>query len=257
MKKQYARGYDDLTSSEKGSLTEVLSKEIFFERPYSVRPYSVSSTKKSEKLSIDELAKLLLLPLRLKPGFILGTVSRNQLHELVPNRFAVSSIINVTSIRIDGKDILTDTPLSDPRFSMSVYFAYGSCPYLMVYDSEKGYWKELGTVITDRKSVELKGDEIHKLGDSSSKIRIEERDNEITYLDSVSILYTDSVTGAQGERQLAISSLGSNDGKYYILHPGQSLDIDLKSLLPKNSINISLKVNGYYQILDKNSMHGI
>jgi hypothetical protein len=200
-----------------------------------------------------ELINLLFRPTKLDAGFIGATKSRKSLDAEIPNRFSVGSLLNIKSIRIDGKEIPTDNPNNNPRFSMSVDFAYGSCPYLMVYDSEKGYWKQLGTVITDRNNFSLKGSEVHLLGDNSTKLKIEERDNEITYLDSLSLLYEDSNDQAH-ETTLSIPLLDRVDQKYYILRQGEFLDIDIKRFLPISARNIRLKVDGYYQILNPSKM---
>jgi Trypsin-like peptidase domain len=180
----------------------------------------------------------------------IGKNSKPQdLLKLVPNRFAVGALKNIISIRINGKDIQTDNPLNDPRFSMSVYFAYGSCPYLVVYDSRKGYSLDFGTVLTGRQTKSQKAYEIHSLGDNPTKLRIEERDKEITYLDSVSLLYTDNNTGEEKEISTKISKLDDVDEHNYILHQNESLEIDLKKLLPEIASNIRMKINGYYEIL--------
>jgi hypothetical protein len=171
------------------------------------------------------------------------------LAEAVPNRFAVGSMRNVVRIRIDGKDIQADTPLKDPRFSMSAYFAYGSCPYLLVYSSENGYWEELGTVITGQQSKAQENYGIYSLGDHPQKFRIEERDREVSYINSISILYTDLKSGEEHEFKTKFRELSSNDEDYYELHQNDMLEINLKSLLPKDAINVRLKIQGFYNIL--------
>jgi hypothetical protein len=201
----------------------------------------------------NELISILFRPVKLEAEFIRATKSRKLLDSEIPDRFSVGSLLNIKSIRIDGKDISADNPNNDPRFSMSIDFAYGSCPYLMVYDSEKDYWKELGTVITGRNNFSLKGSEVHLLGDNSTKFRIEERDNEITYLDSLSLLYEDANNQVH-ETALSIPVLDRLDQKYYVLHQGEFLNIDVKRFLPIGSRNVRLKVDGYYQILDPSKM---
>lgn len=191
----------------------------------------------------------LLKPITFSKNFIGKTQKMKDLFQAVPNRFAVGSLRNIIAVRINGKDVQIDNPLNNPRFSMSVYFAYGSCPYLMVYDSEKGYWMDLGTVITGRQSKAQKDYEVHSLGDHPSKFRIEERDKEITYLDSISILYTDSREGQEKELKSEIPELNTVDKKYFTLHQDDFLEINLKKLLPKTAINVRLKVNGYYEVL--------
>ena len=187
---------------------------------------------------------------RLTQDFLFDLTDLSRIDELIPNRFAVGSLRNIVSIRINGEDIKVDNPLSDPRFSMSAYFAYGSCPYLMVYDSQKGYWIEQGTLITGKQNKARKSYEIHSLDDKISKIRIEERDREITYLDSISILYTDKSSDKVIEIQSQVPELfTAGDESYLVLNQNDYFEMDLKSVLPKDAIDVRLKVDGYYEIL--------
>ncbi len=208
-----------------------------------------------EKLKLqsqDENIKQLFIPVQLDESFLAKTQPITSILNSIPKRFAVGSLMNIISVRIDGKDISVDSPFNDPRFSLSLYFASGSCPYLLVYDSQKGYWIELGTVLTDRKSKSLKADEIHYVGSATTKIKLEEREKEITYIDSISILYTNPETNTIQEAKLTIPELSRTDEKYFILHQGESLDIDLNKLIPNNAKDVKLKINGYYEILEQN-----
>jgi hypothetical protein len=191
----------------------------------------------------------LLESVMLSTKFVGRTRSLSSLAEAVPNRFAVGSMRNVVRIRIDGKDIQADTPLNDPRFSMSAGFAYGSCPYLLVYSSENGYWEELGTVITGQQSKAQENYGIYSLGDHLQKFRIEERDREVSYINSIAILYADLKGGEEHELKTELPELSSNDEDYYVLHQNDVLEINLKSLLPKDAVNVRLKVQGFYNIL--------
>ncbi|MFN9630198.1 MAG: hypothetical protein ACK59A_08215 [Cyanobacteriota bacterium] len=190
-----------------------------------------------------------LQPTRLSASFIHGTSSLQELSKIVPNRFAVGSLRNVVRIRVDDKDIQADTPLNDPRFSMTAYFAYGSCPYLMVYNSDKGYWEELGTVIAGRQSKAEESYGVYRLGDHPQKFKIEERDMEVSYLNSISILYDDMKSGEEYELKTKIPELAANDESYYVLHQNEALVINLKSLLPKDSVNVRVKIQGFYNVL--------
>jgi Trypsin-like peptidase domain len=158
---------------------------------------------------------------------------REDLLNKIPNRFAVGSISNLVSIRINDKDIQIDNPLSDSRFSMSAYYAYGSCPYLMIYDSQKGYWIDLGNVMVGRQDKSSKDYETYSLGDHPSKFRIEEREPEITYINSISIVYTDSKTNQEQEIKSNIPELRHLDDKYITLNQNDHLEIDLMRILPK------------------------
>ena len=200
-------------------------------------------------MSTNDIVDRLLNPISFTKDFIGRTKNLRDLSESVANRFAVGSLRNVVTIRINGKDIQADNPLNDPRFSMSAYFAYGSCPYLIVYDSQKGYWVDLGTVITGQQSKAQKNYEIHSLGNHPSKFRIEERDKEITYLDAISILYADVQSGEEKEVKSQIPELTAIDENYFVLHQNDTLEVDLNKLLPRNVTNVRLKIEGFYEVL--------
>ena len=152
---------------------------------------------------------------------------------------------------------MMDNPLNNPRFSMSVFFTYGSCPYLQTYKSKDGYWVEQGTILTNRNKVQLQNSEIRMIESGTDKIKIQERDPEITYLDSISFVYTDPLTQKEHEVKTNIKNLNSVDNNYYILKQGESLEIDIKKIIPDTAVNIKLQVNGYYHILDDKVMNQI
>ncbi|NMG21666.1 hypothetical protein [Brasilonema bromeliae] len=187
--------------------------------------------------------------INLSPDFLAKTKPLKDFLNSHPKRFAVGSLMEVVSLQIDGKEIKIDSPDDTPKFSMSIHFNVGSCPYLMVYNTKKGYWKELGTVLYGRKHKSLQSDEIYKLGEDISKIRIEERESEITYIQSLSIIYTDSQTDTKREIMLSLSGLASQEEGYFVLHEGQSIEIDLETLISADALDIKLKINGYYEIL--------
>ena len=230
------------------NVIDLLDKKLYFSKIPPVKKDGSSSIS-HDKTPLNIMLQSILQPITFSKDFISKTKPLNELIEKIPNRFAVGSLRNVISVRINGKDIKTDNPLNDPRFSMSVHFAYGSCPYLMVYDSEKGYWIEFGTIITGRQTKAQKDYEVHPLGNHPAKIRIEERDKEITYLDSISILYTDSQTGAEKEVKSDIPELVDVDDKYFVLKQYDVLDVNVKRLIPRTAVNVRVRVNGYYEPL--------
>ncbi len=238
---------DDRTNNQVNAI-DLLDKSLYFSKiPSLEKDGSLSIT--PDKTPLNIMVQSILQPITFSKDFIGKTKPLNELIREIPNRFAVGSLRNVIAVRINGKDIETDNPLNDPRFSMSVYFGLGSCPYLMVYDSEKGYWVEVGTIITGRQTKAQKDYEVHPLGNHPAKIRIEERDKEITYLDSISILYTDSQTGAEKEVKSDIPELIDVDDKYFVLKQYDVLDVNLKRLIPRTAVNVRLRVNGYYEPL--------
>ena len=182
--------------------------------------------------------------------FLATLKSARNLFDSIPKRFAVGSFMDVISLQVDGKEEKIDTPNDEPKFSMSVYFAYGSCPYLLVYNSKKGYWIELGTVLTGKEKKLLQDVEIYHIGNNISKIKIEERDNEITYIESLSILYDNFITGIEEEIIPSLIDLAIKEEEYFVLHQGQSMEISLENLIPTNALNVRLKISGYYEILN-------
>lgn len=239
------------SSGEKGynQAHQKANSEDLAEKPIYLPSLPFHSTRGKTSDTTKKIVGKLLEPVKLSTKFVSRTRSLSSLAAAVPNRFAVGSLRNVVRIRIDGKDIQADTPLNDPRFSMSAYFAYGSCPYLLVYSSENGYWEELGTVITGQQSKAQENYGIYSLGDHPQKFRIEERDREVSYINSIAILYTDVKSGEDHELRTKFPELSSNDEDYYELHQNDAFEINLKSILPRDAINVRLKVQGFYNIL--------
>jgi Trypsin-like peptidase domain len=257
--KNLRRGYMNYSINKEGkeegdrtnnlvNFIDLFDKKLYLSEIPPVKKDSLSSIR-NDKTSLNIMVQSILQPITFSKDFIIKTKPLNKLIKKIHNRFAVGSLRNIISVRINGKDIQTDNPINDRRFSMSVYFAAGRCPYLMVYDSEKGYWIEFGTIIKGRQTKAQKDYEVHPLGNHPAKIRIEERDKEITYLDSISILYTDSQTGAEKEVKSDIPELVDVDDKYFVLKQYDVLDVNLKRLIPRTAVNVRLRVNGYYEPL--------
>jgi|JFJP01.1.fsa_nt_gi Uncharacterized protein containing caspase domain len=207
---------------------------------------SYNSTHSREPLG-KEIKQIITEPIKIEQDWVSKSIE--EILKLIPHRFAVGSVMNVTSLAIDGKTYPINLPLNDPKFSLSVYFAYGSCPYLLVYNSQNRDWTELGTAIYGRHDKSLQAYETYNLGENISKIRLEEREPEITYIDSLSVLYTDPITKTMREVIPPIPKIEKVDGEYFILHQDESLEIDLKDLIPKNALDIKFKINGYYEVL--------
>ncbi len=51
---------------------------------------------------------------------------------------------------------------------------------------------------------------------------------------------------------LSLGGLASQQEGYFVLHQGQPIEIDLETLIPANALDIKLKINGYYEILQDN-----
>lgn len=249
---------------EFGFNSEAYKKEYFFERSNMSkdklenlnqilisRTLSESETIKMYNQQENEIKPTPLTQISISEKLKEKSSSLEEITNLIPNRFSLGQIINVNSIEINGREMQLDSPNDEPKtVSVVASIKYGSCPYLLVFNGKK--WLELGTVLSDRKQQSLQQEEIYNLTDNVldiSQIKIEERESEISYIDMISILYTDAETKKEQEFIYPIPELKKADKNYYLLHQGESLDIDLENLIPANAYNIKLKINGYFEIL--------
>jgi hypothetical protein len=186
----------------------------------------------------------------LSQDFIGQTKSLFDLKSNSPRRFAVGDFFDIKSIKVDGKFLELASPNDNPKISISTYFEYGSCPYLMTFSSRKGYWTERGAILYGRQNKSMEDREVYAIDEEVSRVRIEERDHEITFLSSLTLVYFDQVTG--GERVVDCLTLNSSrSGKgHYLLRKDESIELDIYSLLPKTACKIRLEVVGYYEILN-------
>lgn len=230
------------------------SKLVNLKNIYVTKALSKPEWKKFSNTSDSDYKKqnrLLTTPITLSQEFINGTSSLSELSELIDNRIAVGSILNVKSIKINGKIIDILPPSDEPTVYISPYIMAGSCPYLVVYDPKQDSWLELGTILYARNNQSLQQEELHNLGDRVSKFRIEEREAEITYIDALSIVYSDPETDKVEEVIYPMAELQKVDEDYFTLHQGEALEIDLEQFIPANASDVKLKINGYYQVLQE------
>ena len=96
----------------------------------------------------------------------------------------------------------------------------------------------------------LQDEEVYEIGSDITKIRIEEREQEVTYLDYISFFYKESSSDALHEIAYPISELKNVDEIYLKLNQDESLEIDFRTLLPETAVDIKLKLNGYYEVLN-------
>lgn len=181
-------------------------------------------------------------------GFLRQSKTLSELFQSVPKRFALGVILNLNSVTIDGETISLKPPLNDPfQIAASKNYQYGSCPYLLVKNKNTGRWRDLGTVLTGRSNSALQYNETHYLGDEIDTVRLEEREREVTYLDSFTVNYYDPTS----QKILQVvpelpDAARKTDNKYYLMNTGDFIEIDLKKLLPSNAQKIHIEVSGYY-----------
>ena len=201
---------------------------------------------KLSKQQINE--QYLSTPQRLSKDFINQIKSISELKNSLKERLAIGTFFDVESIIFDGKKLDISSPNDNSKFSMSTYFGYGSCPYLLTF-SKKGYWIEQGTILYGSNSKNLKAKERYAIDNKVLSIRIEERDREITFLEDLKLIYIDKNTGKQFTIGCLESNFLKNDSGYYLIHQGESLELNISNLIPESAIEIQLEVIGYYEIL--------
>jgi len=148
---------------------------------------------------------------------------------------------------IDRVSVASAQPLNDQKvavLNMSHMMGIGSCPFLVYYDRSNKYWVDYGTVLVDRKDKTLQGEEIHLIRRDVSKIRIEEREDEVTSIDSISLAYRDA-KGQEIILKAQDPQLQHTDGQYATLRKGDRLEI-VFSALPPGVSDVSVRINGYY-----------
>ncbi|NJK52378.1 MAG: hypothetical protein HC936_05295 [Leptolyngbyaceae cyanobacterium SU_3_3] len=243
---KYTAGLEDKTSPE-WTINEL---QILIAKPLPRETFD--SISRSDYLNSPQQINQLYLAdwIYLSQDFINQSKSVSDLKSDSPMRFAVGTFFDIKSIRFDGRDIHIPSPNDNPKVSISTYFQYGSCPYLMTFNSKKGYWIEHGSILYGRQNEGMKARELYLIDKDVSKIKIEERDNEITFLSAVNLIYVDQNSEIQHLVECLTSNLSRNSKGYYLLYKDESLEFDVGNLLPKTASKVQLEVIGYYEILD-------
>jgi hypothetical protein len=163
----------------------------------------------------------------LSPKYIRETKSLPELKSICHKRFAVGDFMDVRKIRFNNKELSISSPNDNPKISISTYFAYGSCPYLLVFDASKNFWIEKGVILLGRQNQKVEGEDIYSIEKKISKIKIEERDHETTFLKSIKLIYTDSQSGQKNELELIAANMIKSNREYYILNEGDFLELEI------------------------------
>ncbi|NEP10675.1 MAG: hypothetical protein F6K14_10755 [Symploca sp. SIO2C1] len=233
--------YDDMKKSKL-----LKAEEIYVRKPLS----KVEFEKENKVTNFNQFNKINMSLVNISEDFINGASSLTDLFNSIPRRLAVGTILNVKSLKINGQTINIDPPSDEPTVYISTLLGgAGSCPYLVVYDDQQESWLELGTILSARKNKPLQQEELHHLRKSVSKIKIEEREPEITYIDALSIIYTEPNTEEVQAVVYPTPELQKVDEDYFLLHQGEALEIDLEKFVPPNASDVMLKINGYYKAL--------
>jgi hypothetical protein len=155
----------------------------------------------------------------------------------------------VDSLEVARRKISVEAPrLQGPIAFLTATVGVGSCPYLEVQLRGRNDWISLGTVLTGVQG-ELNQREIsYALASPIQALRIREREDEITHLDSLSLSWI-SEEGRPREIKAAEDTLLQQDGRHLILHRGEEYRVDLGNDLLADASDIRLHVSGYYDLL--------
>jgi len=219
------------------------ASEFYFPRPFSET--ELSDLDQLETANVPDVTANIELSQEFK-----DRISPSMTDLSVP-KFAVSSLLTVNSLTVDGH-VFDDlaAPLDDVLTSMSKFFGFGSCPYLLAYDAIKGYWINLGPILYQRNNSELKDTEIYSFPKQFTKLRIEEREQEVSYIDFLGIQGVNAQGKAQAIGPLDVpSSAQTLDGNSISLKQGDYLEIDLEQYDVAGIDSIQFSVNGFYEPL--------
>lgn len=178
-------------------------------------------------------------PLKLTDPFIAAMPS-DERQIPISHRLLVGSTVGRVSVA-------SALPLNDQQvaiLNMSHMMGIGSCPFLLYYDRGNNYWVDYGTVLVDRKNKTLQGEEKHPIRRDVSKIRIEEREDEVSFIDSISLEYKDA-KGQEIMLKAQNPQLQHTDRQYVILRKGERMDVDFNAVPPGVS-EVTVLINGYY-----------
>ncbi|UBF23777.1 hypothetical protein K9N68_18625 [Kovacikia minuta CCNUW1] len=242
------------SSSKEGieTVDDVTSTEIYIGKPLSKQKYIESGCDKDGLSGSHKCIETSSQKVSLRKDFISKLESLEEVLNRVPKRFAVGSILSVSSIEIDGRKIDIRPPKDEANLSIPfkrTAIRGLSCPHLLVFSPYQERWFYLGTVITGRNSKYLKSYDHRNLDIKASKIRLEEREKEVSYIDSIAIEFTDPKTQSPRKVSPPIPELLYVDEKYLTLNQGDSFEINLGNMVPPGATNLKFEINGYYETL--------
>ena len=245
VKKTFQRNYANSIGENEIKKIVKASKSFYVNKPLPNSEYGDLQ----KVVAVSQRNSLNMELVDLEQDFIDSTATEEELFSSFANRFSVGSLLNVESIKINGEFIQMVPPGDEPTSYISTWLAAGSCPYLLVYNSEQNSWLETGTVLSAVKDKELQKTEVHSLSKNVSKIKLEEREPEITYIDALSVLYTDSQTKKTYDIAYPMAELQKVDNNFFLLRQGETFEVDLYNIIPNTASDVKLKINGYFEIL--------
>ncbi len=120
----------------------------------------------------------------------------------------------------------------------------GSCPFVYVHYSRGKRFLNLGKIISDQVGRKAQKVDKVKIGPRFDEIQIREKENEVSYLDSVTLKVLGP--GKPKTYRAKNARLGAADGRYVVLHKGQILKLNFGNIDHLNGWGAVLEVNGYY-----------
>jgi hypothetical protein len=228
----------DLNTGE--NIASFLTQDLYFPKPFFDEDFNVTEANLSYE---DGMQKVTL-----SQEFVQNIRSSPQ--DIPRQQLAVGPLLNPVSIKTNNRDIPLKQPADEFASSISNFIGMGSCPYLLVYDSQKQHWINLGPVLYARDSQDKQATETYELTPNFSKLRIEEREAEITYLDWLNLQYQlPQATASSRSFQPDFPHIGDIDGDYLSLEQGDFIEIDLNSVWQSGTPSIRLEVDGFYKRL--------
>jgi hypothetical protein len=177
--------------------------------------------------------------------FLDKTSSLDDLKRLLPRRFAIGSFFSINEILTNDGSITIPSPADNPMILMSAVYSGGSCPYLTKFLNHE--WVDTGAILVGRRAKLLETTEERDVS-AATKVRLEEREAEVSYIDQIGFHYT-LPNGQEQFVSIEDPDLKEKDGKYKKLYQGESIEVDLHGLVPSDAQNVRFSITGYYEPL--------
>ena len=121
------------------------------------------------------------------------------------------------------------------------------CPYVYISVDNKDL--RVGEIIRNLNSKEKEGTDVLMLPVLTNKIQIRELKDEVSYIDGVSLVVS-RLGGGRTILRAKLDELKSDDGRYYVLRNGDSIEVTFPKL-PKDAVMASVLATGYYERVTK------
>lgn len=156
-----------------------------------------------------------------------------------PSASEIDYVVN--GVRIRAR---TDTRVA---IRMIGGFEMGSCPFVFAQYPSATRPLNLGQIITDQIGLAAKGRDTLAIPRGFTRLEIQEREDEVSYLDSAKL----SVPRSQGVVRYPArgQALKSEDGRYLVMRKGDRVALDFGYVPQDGDGEPRLEVNGYYDLV--------